>query len=144
MSTKRSHILKQTCSRKLPVFLSICDFLQSNRHERVNAIHNIPINISYFLLYIEMRPNFDFLKVTFYFKQIFKPFKRQPHKVVIHTQTIHRQQPANWLSVFDHLVGLTLTVNERGGEYQKQDSLVTFRWRKPSLQLSNWIIFLKM
>ena len=66
-----------------------------------------------------MRPNFDFLNVTFYFKQIFKPFKCQPHKVVIRTQTIRRQQSLNCLSVFDHFVGLTLRVNKRGGEYQK-------------------------
>ena len=39
---------------------------------------------------------------------IFKPFKRQPHKMVKHTQTIRRQQPTNWLSLFDHFVGLVL------------------------------------
>ena len=32
-------------------------------------------------------------------------FKRQPHKMVKHTQTIRWQQPANCLSVFDHFVG---------------------------------------
>ena len=31
-------------------------------------------------------------------------FKRQPHKIVKHSQTIRRQQP----SVFDHFVGLRL------------------------------------
>ena len=34
------------------------------------------------------------------------PFKRQPHKVVKHIQTIRRQKPTNCLSVFDHFVGL--------------------------------------
>ena len=33
---------------------------------------------------------------------------RQPHKMVKHTQTIRRQQPANCLSVFVHFVGLAL------------------------------------
>ena len=33
-------------------------------------------------------------------------FKRQPHKMVKHTQTIHRQQATNCLSVFDHFVML--------------------------------------
>ena len=32
-----------------------------------------------------------------------KPLKRQPHKMVKHTQIIRRQQPTNYLSVFDHL-----------------------------------------
>ena len=36
------------------------------------------------------------------------PFKRQPHKMIKHTQTIRRQQPTNCLSVFDHFVGLSL------------------------------------
>ena len=35
-------------------------------------------------------------------------FKRQPHKLVKHTQTIRRLLPTNCLSVFDPLVGLTL------------------------------------
>ena len=37
-----------------------------------------------------------------------QPFKRQPHKIVKHTQTIHRLSPTNCLSVFDHFVGLAL------------------------------------
>ena len=36
------------------------------------------------------------------------PFKRQPHKIVKHTQTIRRQKPTNCLSVFGHFVRLTL------------------------------------
>ena len=36
------------------------------------------------------------------------PFKGQPRKMVKHTQTIHRQQPTNCLSVFNHFVGLAL------------------------------------
>ena len=35
-------------------------------------------------------------------------FKRQPHKMVRHTQTIRWQKPTNCMSVFDHFVGLTL------------------------------------
>ena len=38
------------------------------------------------------------------------PFKRQPHIMVKHTQTIRRQLPTNCLSVFDHFVGLALKV----------------------------------
>ena len=36
------------------------------------------------------------------------PFKRQPHKIVRHTQRIRRHQATNFLSVFDHFVGLAL------------------------------------
>ena len=35
-----------------------------------------------------------------------KPLKRQPHKMVKHSQTIRRQKLTNYLSVFDHFVGL--------------------------------------
>ena len=35
-------------------------------------------------------------------------FKRQPHKMVKHTQTIRRLLPTNYLSMFDHFVGLVL------------------------------------
>ena len=34
--------------------------------------------------------------------------KPEPHKMIKHTQTISRQQPTNFLSVFDHFVGLEL------------------------------------
>ena len=34
--------------------------------------------------------------------------KRQPHKMVKHTQTIHRFLPTNCLSLFDHFWGLAL------------------------------------
>ena len=34
--------------------------------------------------------------------------KRQPHKMVKHTQTIRRQQLINCLSVIDHFMGLAL------------------------------------
>ena len=40
-----------------------------------------------------------------------EPFKRQPHKIVKHTQltqTIRWQKLKNCLSVFDHFVGLAL------------------------------------
>ena len=37
-----------------------------------------------------------------------KPLKRQPHKMVKHTQIIRRQEPTNCLSVFDHFVGFVL------------------------------------
>ena len=35
-------------------------------------------------------------------------FKCQPHKIIKHNQTIRRQQPRNFLNVFDHFVGLAL------------------------------------
>ena len=35
-------------------------------------------------------------------------FKRQTHKMVKHNQTIRRLLPTNYLSVFDHFVGLAL------------------------------------
>ena len=36
------------------------------------------------------------------------PFKRQPHKMVKHPQTVRREQPRSCLSVLDHFVGLSL------------------------------------
>ena len=36
------------------------------------------------------------------------PVKRQPHKMIKHTQTINRQKPTNYLNVFDHFLGLAL------------------------------------
>ena len=38
----------------------------------------------------------------------YSPFKRKPHKMVNHTQTICWLLPTNCLSMFDHLVGLAL------------------------------------
>ena len=37
-----------------------------------------------------------------------KPFKRQPHKMVKHIQTIRLLLPTNYLSVFNDFVGLAL------------------------------------
>ena len=36
------------------------------------------------------------------------PFKRQPHKMVKHGQTIRLHQPTNCLCVFDHFLGFAL------------------------------------
>ena len=36
------------------------------------------------------------------------PLSANPHKMLKHTQTIHRQKPINCLSLFDHFVGLAL------------------------------------
>ena len=52
--------------------------------------------------------------------------KRQPHKMVKHTQTIRRQKSTNCLNVFDHFVGLALKeliwipsqVSQRFNHYQ--------------------------
>ena len=42
------------------------------------------------------------------------PFKRQPHKMVKHTQTIRQMLPTSFLSLFDHFVGLALKwLNEK-------------------------------
>ena len=38
----------------------------------------------------------------------FKPFRRQPHTMVKHTQTIRWQQSTNCSSVFDHFVRFAL------------------------------------
>ena len=40
--------------------------------------------------------------------QRFKPFKRQLHEMIKQTQTIRRQEPKNYLNVFDHFIGLVL------------------------------------
>ena len=37
-----------------------------------------------------------------------EPYKCQLHKMVKHTQTIGRQQPTNYLSMFEHFMGLAL------------------------------------
>ena len=41
---------------------------------------------------------------------MYEPFTRQPYKMATHThtQTIRRQKPTNYLSVFDHFVELAL------------------------------------
>ena len=39
---------------------------------------------------------------------MYYPFKRQPPKMVKHTQTVREKQLTNCLSVFDHFVGLAL------------------------------------
>ena len=38
----------------------------------------------------------------------FEPFKREPQKMVKHTQTIRWLLPTNCLGLFDHFVGLVL------------------------------------
>ena len=43
-----------------------------------------------------------------------QPFKRQPHKMVKHTQIIPLQKSTNRLSVFDHFVGLALKGLKKG------------------------------
>ena len=41
-------------------------------------------------------------------EKVFYPFKRQPRKIVKHTQTICRLLTTNSLSLFDYFVGLSL------------------------------------
>ena len=41
VTTKRSHILKQTCSFPLQVYLSMCGLLVKNRHKMVNSLKHI-------------------------------------------------------------------------------------------------------
>ena len=53
------------------------------------------------------------MQTTIWRHQKFIPVKRQPHKMVQHTQRISRQQSTNCLSVFDHFVGLVV----KGKEY---------------------------
>ena len=71
----------------------------------------------------------------------FKPFKRQPHKMVKLTQTILRLLSMNCLSVCGHFVGLRLEgwkniwINFRHSE--KEDSVLKKRI------LGTWEIFLK-
>ena len=51
----------------------------------------------------------DFKQVNVCWEKVrLTPFKRQPHKMVKHTQAIRRQQQTNCLSVFDHFLGLAL------------------------------------
>ena len=65
---------------------------------------------------IRTRENTVFGHFSQYEHQIFqslrftydKPFRRQPHKMVEHTQEIRQLLPTNCLSVFAHFVGLAL------------------------------------
>ena len=43
MSTKRLHILKQTCSFQLQVCLSMCDLLVDIRHQRFKELHRFGV-----------------------------------------------------------------------------------------------------
>ena len=54
MSIKRSHIVKQTCSWMLQVYLSMCDLLLDIKHERVK-INVLRFSfVCYFLLHDEI------------------------------------------------------------------------------------------
>ena len=53
-------------------------------------------------------------------------FKRQPDKMVRHTQTVRLQKPTGCLSVFDHFVGLVLK-----GLTIFAKSCITGRWQGP-------------
>ena len=70
----------------------------------------------------QMKSDFE-TEDTVMFRKIFQvvkdiyPLKRQPHKMVKHTQTIRRQQSTNFLSVFDLLV--ELTANHTPGSHSK-------------------------
>ena len=46
--------------------------------------------------------------MVFIHSDVYQPFKCQTHKMVKHTQTIHRQQPTNCLSMCDHFVELAV------------------------------------
>ena len=43
--------------------------------------------------------------ISVYLDPLIESFNRLSHKLFKHTQTIRRQQPTNFLSVFDHFVG---------------------------------------
>ena len=56
-------------------------------------------------------------------------FKRQPHKMVKHTQKICRQRPSNCLSVFDHFLGLALSgLNYVKGTLPKHRHILRILW----------------
>ena len=46
--------------------------------------------------------------IAYNFSSCLNPLNTNPTKMVKHIQGIHRQQPMNCLSVFDHFVGLAL------------------------------------
>ena len=51
--------------------------------------------------------------MVFAILHVYEAFKRQPHKMVKHTQIIRCQQPTIFLGVFDHFAGLALKVLSR-------------------------------
>ena len=65
---------------------------------------------------VRIKNQFLYIKEQYHLSKKFKwiktnlneTFKRQPHKMAKHTQTIRQQQPTNFLSVFDHFVGFAL------------------------------------
>ena len=68
------------------------------------------VRLIYCLGYKDMIKNMVTEKVSFWqnIHLVSPAYKRQPHKMVKHIQTIRWQQPTNCLSVFEHFVRLTL------------------------------------
>ena len=75
--------------------------------------------ISLVLLY-ESNQNNDFFRPS--------EFKRQPHKMVKHTQTICQLLPTNCLIVFDDFVGLAFEGLVFSYTLKKWVKLIVFRW----------------
>ena len=85
----RTHILKSKIFQTQYVFLESLEAVNTWRYISM-------VNMRFFMLFHASVPLNGL------------PFKGQPHKMVKHTQTIRRQKPTNWLSVFDHFMGLAL------------------------------------
>ena len=64
---------------------------------------------------------------------MYQHFKHQPHKMVKHTKKIRRLLPTNYLSVFDHFVGLALNGLNRKRNY--------LNYTKVTFSVFNWLVW---
>ena len=70
------------------------------------------------------------------------PYKRQPYKMVKHSQTIRWQKPTNCLSVFDHFWGLVLKgLKGDSGGFRRRKNLEQFITFKQSNFVNVFVFF---
>ena len=74
-------------------------------------------------------------------KRTLQPFKHQPHKMIKRTQTIRRQEPTNYLSVFDHFVRLVF--KELGNNKQPSRNLFKRKLSTTSDSKQDSMLFIK-
>ena len=71
-------------------------------------IFNVNIPKRRKLTHIFLREMYPFKIKTKFQISFLQLFKRQPHKMIKHTQAIRQLLPTNFFSVFDYFVGLVL------------------------------------
>ena len=95
------------CQIYFPIDIKEGYFIISFNYRNRRKLYVWDVRIKNQFLYIKeqhhLSKKFKWIKAN-----LNETFERQPHKMVKHTQTIRQQQPTNFLSVFDHFVGLAL------------------------------------